>query len=244
MLNKFARALFGRIFAPVAHLLMRLGVSPDAVTIVGTLGVCVGALGFFPRGELFWGVMVITAFVFSDIVDGIMARELGRTSSWGAFLDSSLDRVGDAAVFGGLVMFYAGKGDNLLMAWLAMACLTLGSVVSYVKARAEGLGMQANVGIAERSDRLVATLLVTGFVGVNWVPYQFLMAELAILAVLSAVTIMQRVLLVRSQALAPAGQPAGQTAGQPAGQPREVVLPKDDAPATRGQDAPAGRLDG
>jgi CDP-diacylglycerol---glycerol-3-phosphate 3-phosphatidyltransferase len=217
MLNKFARALFGRIFAPVAHLLMRLGVSPDAVTIVGTLGVCVGALGFFPRGELFWGVMVVTAFVFSDIVDGIMARELGRTSSWGAFLDSSLDRMGDAAVFGGLVMFYAGKGDNLLMAWLAMACLTLGSVVSYVKARAEGLGMQANVGIAERSDRLVATLVVTGFVGIG-LPHQFLMAELAILAVLSVVTIMQRILVVRTQALAADGAA-----------PREVVLPRDDA---------------
>ncbi len=201
MLNKFARALFARIFAPIAHLLMRLGVSPDAVTIVGTLGVCAGSLGFFPRGELFWGVMVVTAFVFSDIVDGIMARELNRASKWGAFLDSSLDRVGDAAVFTGLVMFYAGRGDHMLMAWLAIACLTLGSVVSYVKARAEGLGMQANVGIAERSDRLVATLVVTGFVGIG-LPYQFLMAELAILAVLSVVTILQRILLVRRQAMA------------------------------------------
>jgi CDP-diacylglycerol--glycerol-3-phosphate 3-phosphatidyltransferase len=215
MLNKFARALFARIFAPIAHLLMRLGVSPDAVTIVGTLGVCVGALGFFPRGELFWGVMVVSAFVFSDIVDGIMARELNRTSRWGAFLDSSLDRLGDAAVFAGLVMYYAGKGDNLLMAWLAVACLILGGLVSYVRARAEGLGMQANVGIAERSDRLVATLLVTGFVGVG-VPYQFLMAELAILAVLSVVTIFQRVLMVHRQAFASPQPP-----------PEQVVLPSD-----------------
>ena len=231
MLNKFARALFARIFAPIAHLLMRLGVSPDAVTIVGTLGVGVGALGFFPRGELFWGVMVVTAFVFSDIVDGIMARELGRASKWGAFLDSSLDRVGDAAVFAGLVMYYAGRRDDPVTAWLAMACLVLGSLVSYVRARAEGLGLQANVGIAERSDRLVATLLVTGFVGIG-LPDVFLTVELAILAVLSVVTIIQRVILVRRQALAdPAWPPA---------QPRQVVLPPGEAADVQA----AGRADG
>ena len=104
MLNRFARAFFTKLFTPVARLLLRLGISPDIVTIVGTVGVCFGALAFYPRHEFFWGTIVITVFVFSDTVDGVMARMSGRSSSWGAYLDSTLDRVGDSAIFGGLVL--------------------------------------------------------------------------------------------------------------------------------------------
>src|SRR5687767_13088922 len=99
MLNRYARALFTRLFTPLAVALLRLGVGPDAVTPVGTAGVCAGALVFYPRGELLVGTLVITAFVFSDTLDGIMARRLGRSGPWGAYLDSTLDRFADAAVF-------------------------------------------------------------------------------------------------------------------------------------------------
>lgn len=207
MLNRFARALFTRLLTPVARVLLAAGVSPDVVTIVGTLGVCFGALGFYPRGEFFWGTMVITAFVFSDTVDGIMARASQRSSKWGAFLDSTLDRVGDAAVFGGLVLYFARNQDpgDELRAALALACLVLGSVVSYARARAEGLGMTADVGIAERADRLVAVLVATGFVGLNRfgvpVPQALLTVVLALLALASLVTVVQRMLTVRRQAL-------------------------------------------
>jgi CDP-diacylglycerol--glycerol-3-phosphate 3-phosphatidyltransferase len=200
MLNKYARALFTKIFTPVARLLLKLGVSPDVVTIVGTLGVSVGALAFYPRHEFFWGTLVITLFVFSDTVDGVMARMSGRSGKWGAYLDSTLDRVGDSAIFGGLVLWYAGRGDDFLMAGLALACLILGSVVSYAKARAEGLGFTANVGIAERADRLVAVLVVTGLVGLG-LPEVVLTIVLALLAVASLITVFQRMLLVRRQAL-------------------------------------------
>ena len=200
MLNKYARALFTKIFTPVARLFLKLGISPDVVTIVGTLGVCVGALAFYPRHEFFWGTIVITLFVFSDTVDGVMARMSGRSGQWGAYLDSTLDRVGDSAIFGGLVLWYAGKGDDFLMAGLALACLILGSVVSYAKARAEGLGFTANVGIAERADRLVAVLVVTGLVGLG-LPEVVLSVVLALLALASLVTVFQRMLLVRRQAL-------------------------------------------
>jgi CDP-diacylglycerol--glycerol-3-phosphate 3-phosphatidyltransferase len=200
MLNKYARALFTKIFTPVARLFLKLGISPDVVTIVGTLGVCFGALAFYPRHEFFWGTIVITVFVFSDTVDGVMARMSGRSGKWGAYLDSTLDRVGDSAIFGGLVLWYAGRGDDFLMAGLALACLILGSVVSYAKARAEGLGFTANVGIAERADRLVAVLVVTGLVGVG-LPEVVLTIVLALLAVASLVTVFQRMLLVRRQAL-------------------------------------------
>src|SRR5512139_249735 len=159
MLNRLLRATMTKVLTPIAHLFLKLGLSPDIVTIVGTVGVCVGALVFFPRGELWIGALVITAFVFSDTIDGIMARSSTGSSKWGAYLDSTLDRMGDAAIFGGLVLYYAGPGRHLLLASLALACLILGSVVSYAKARAEGLGFTADVGIAERADRLVAVLL-------------------------------------------------------------------------------------
>ena len=204
MLNRYARAFFTKVFTPLARLLVRLGVSPDVVTVVGTLGVCFGALWFYPRGQLLVGTLVITAFVFSDTVDGVMARLSGRSSTWGAYLDSTLDRVGDAAIFGGLVLWYAGDGDQTVLAGLALACLILGSVVSYAKARAEGLGMTANVGIAERADRLVAVLVVTGFVGLG-LPQVVLGVVLALLAVASLVTVFQRMLTVRAQALASKG---------------------------------------
>jgi CDP-diacylglycerol--glycerol-3-phosphate 3-phosphatidyltransferase len=203
VLNRFARALFTRLFTPVARTLLRLGVSPDAVTLVGTLGVCAGALALYPFGHLLAGTLVITAFIFSDTVDGIMARSSGRSSSWGAYLDSTLDRVGDAAVFGGLVLWFLGRGDDTLTGVLALACLCLGAVVSYAKARAEGLGMTANVGIAERADRLVAVLVTTGFVGLG-LPVVVLTAVLALLALASLVTVVQRMLTVRRQALAAA----------------------------------------
>ncbi len=202
MLNRYARAFFTKLLTPVAKLLLGLGISPDIVTIVGTLGVCFGALAFYPRHEFLVGTIVITCFVFSDTVDGIMARSSGRSSSWGAYLDSTLDRVGDAAVFGGLVLWYAGDGHQPYMAGLALACLILGSVVSYAKARAEGLGFTANVGIAERADRLVAVLVTTGLVG--WfLPEVVLTVVLALLALASLVTVVQRMLAVRRQALAP-----------------------------------------
>jgi len=201
MLNRLARALTTRLLTPVARALLRLGVSPDAVTVVGTLGVCVGALGFYPRGELFWGTVVIALFVFSDLVDGIMARASGRSSRWGAYLDSTMDRIADAAVFSGLVLYYAGRGDDPVIAGLALACLVLGQVVSYARARAEGLGMRADVGIAERAERLVATLLTTGLVGLG-LPDVVLLVVLALLAVASLVTVIQRMVTVRRQSQA------------------------------------------
>ncbi|HEU0041377.1 MAG TPA: CDP-alcohol phosphatidyltransferase family protein, partial [Jiangellaceae bacterium] len=165
MLDKYTRVYWTRILTPTARAMLRAGISPDTVTVVGTLGVCAGALGFYPRGEFLWGTLVITAFVFADNVDGIMARLSGRESKWGAFLDSVLDRIADAAIFGALAVWYAGRGDNLRMTALLIACLALGGVVSYARARAEGLGFTARGGIAERADRLLAVLVTTGLVG-------------------------------------------------------------------------------
>ncbi len=232
MLNRFARALVTRLLTPAARALLALGISPDAVTLVGTLGVVVGALVFYPRGSFFWGTVVITLFVFSDSVDGIMARLLGRPSTWGAFLDSTLDRFGDAAIFSGLVIYFAiHPGERWATAFvcLALACLVLGQLVSYARARAEGLGMTAAVGVAERADRLVAVLLTTGLVGLG-LPPVVLLVVLALLAVASLVTVVQRVLHVRRQAFA-----LGTTAPAPT-----TPAPATTAPATP---APRGDTD-
>ncbi len=201
MLNRLLRASWTKVMTPIAKLFLRLGISPDVVTVVGTLGVAAGALGFYPRGEFLVGTLVITAFIFSDNVDGVMARLSGRQGVWGAFLDSTLDRVGDAAIFGGLVLYFAGPGHDLLLAGLALACLILGMVVSYAKARAEGLGMTCNVGIAERADRLFAVLLATGLVGLG-LPLWVLTGVLGLLALASLVTVVQRMLTVHRQAVA------------------------------------------
>jgi CDP-diacylglycerol--glycerol-3-phosphate 3-phosphatidyltransferase len=202
MLNRF-RDSWSKLLGPLARLLLRLGVSPDAVTVVGTLGVAFGALFFFPRGQLLTGVLVITAFVFSDMVDGLMARMTGRTSAWGAFLDSTLDRFGDAAIFGGLVLYFMGPGESTAWAALALYCLVMGSVTSYARARAESLGMEAKGGIAERADRLVAILVMTCLSAIFGQPW-FVPFTLAVLAVASTVTVVQRILAVRRQALADA----------------------------------------
>jgi CDP-diacylglycerol---glycerol-3-phosphate 3-phosphatidyltransferase len=200
MMERF-RAFWGRVFTPVARLFLRLGISPDAVTVVGTLGLCAGALVFFPRGDFLVGVLVCTAFVFSDLVDGLMARMSGGSSKWGAFLDSTLDRFGDAAIFAGLAMYYAGPGASQPLTALALYCLVMGSITSYARARAESLGMQAKVGIAERADRLVAILVMTGLAGIFDLPV-LIPITLGALAVASTVTVLQRMLLVRSQARA------------------------------------------
>ena len=194
------RAGVGRLFAPLARGLLRIGVSPDAVTIAGTLGVVVAALWLFPLGYLFAGTMICWFFAMSDAIDGLMARMSGRTGPWGAFLDSTLDRFADAAIFAGIVLWLAGRGDDQLGAVLGLVCLILGSIVPYTRARAEGLGMTANVGIAERGDRLTAVLTAAGLVGLGVNPV-LLTVVLGVLAVASAVTVVQRMVTVRRQSV-------------------------------------------
>lgn len=202
MLNRYARVFFTRVFTPIARALLRWGVSPDVVTLVGTLGVCVGALAFYPRGQLWWGTLFIAVFVFTDLIDGTMARLSDRSSPWGAFLDSTMDRVGDAAIFGGLILYFTGRVDRPLDAYLALLCLVLGFVTSYTKARAESLGLRCGGGIAERADRLAVTLVTTGFCGL-FLPLWVLTVVLALLALASLVTVGQRMAMVHAQTRMP-----------------------------------------
>ena len=194
MLNVLRPAI-ARLLTPVGEALARTPVTPNAVTITGTLGVSAGALALFPTGHLLAGTIVCTVFVFADMLDGTLARIKGTTGAWGAFLDSTLDRVADASIFAGIAIWGVLSGHSRPVAGLALFCLVTGGLVSYAKARAEGLGVRCDVGIAERSERLVIALVVIGLTGLG-VPY-VLPVGLWVLAAASAVTLAQRMLAVR-----------------------------------------------
>ncbi|QBI55123.1 phosphatidylinositol phosphate synthase [Streptomonospora litoralis] len=198
---RYLRPLFGRLLLPLGRLLARLGVTPTMVTLTGALGVVASALVFYPRGELFTGSVAVTVFVLLDMLDGAVARASGSTTKWGAFLDSTLDRLSDAAILSGLVLWSFGGGENPALGYLTLFCLVSGFGVSYIKARAEGLGANCDVGIAERSERLVIVLVAVGLGGLG-VPY-ILPAGLGVLALISGITIVQRLIETRNRLTSP-----------------------------------------
>lgn len=200
MLNQTnARSVLAKVVEPVAKGLLKIGLSPDAVTFIGTAGVSAAALAFFPRGEFVIGILIMLLFVFSDMLDGTMARLQNRTGVWGAFLDSTLDRVADGAIFGAVVI-WAVRTQNVWVQAAALICLVGGFVISYARAKAESIGLECKVGIAERTERMLILLVPAFFYGLG-VPY-LLPAALIVLAVLVVITVGQRLVHVYRQATA------------------------------------------
>src|SRR4051812_32091670 len=186
------------------------------VTVTGTVGAVAGAVLLIGTGHLFWGAFTVTVFVLLDMLDGALARARGGGSVFGAVLDSVGDRAADAAIFGSLAWWYSGGGDDRLLVLLALVCLVLGVLTSYVKARAEGVGLSADVGIVERTERLILVLTGTGLTGLG-VPYAVHVA-LWILLVGSAITVGQRFVAVHRAAQGrplPASQPVPPTTPAP-----------------------------
>ena len=209
---KVLRPGLARLLTPAGQALARTPITPNMLTVIGAIGVSASALILFPLGYLFAGTMACTAFVLTDMLDGALARARGSSGPFGAFLDSTLDRIGDAAVFAGLAIWLVRGGHQPVLAAVALFCMVAGGLVSYARARAEGLGLRADVGIAERTERLLIGLVATGLSGLG-VPY-VLAIGLWVLAVLSAVTFGQRIYAVRKAAVAEVA--AGADAGQPA----------------------------
>ncbi len=204
MLNRTgARGAVAVVVEPIAKGLLKIGLTPDAITWIGTIGVSAAAFVFYTRGSFLIGSLVILAFIFSDMLDGTMARLSGRSGNWGAFLDSTLDRVADGSIFLSLVIYYA-RTEQWWVVGAASVCLIGGMIVSYAKARAEGLGMTCNVGIAERTERLILVLLPTFIAGFG-VPYIQPVA-LWVLAALTVFTVFQRMSHVYTQAAATDGE--------------------------------------
>ncbi len=194
--NPAARKVAAVIIDPPAKLLVRMKVSPDAVTVTGTIGGSLSMLILIPQGEFIWAFVLGVFFGMSDLLDGTMARMTGKSGPWGNFLDATLDRITDGAVFAALVLWGMNE-DNYWIVGGALLALVSGQVVSYAKARAEAVGAPANVGIAERAARLSLrglALLLTGF----GVPYVLAIA-LWIIGIAGVVTVFQRMIEVRRQ---------------------------------------------
>ena len=201
MLN-FLRPFFARLFSPLIQALARTPVTPNMITVAGTLGVAAAALGMFPIGWLFPGAATATVFIFTDMLDGQLARIKGSSGKYGAFLDSTMDRFGDAAIFGGITIWFM-RSDHLL-AVVSLFCLAGGMSVSYVKARAEGLGLNADVGLIERPERILISLTSIGLSGLG-VPYVLPIGMWG-LAAGTAITLAQRMWAVDKDAKSKQGE--------------------------------------
>lgn len=202
MLN--LRPAVARVAEPLAASLLRLGVTPDAVTIAGTVCAVAGALSLFSTGHFALGTLLVTLSVLTDAVDGTMARQLatrnGPSGPFGAFLDSTMDRLADGAIFLGIALWYAGPGQSRLLVGVAVAALILGAVTSYAKARAQSVGLSCDVGLLERAERLIIVLVGTGLTGVFGLTAALPVA-LWLLAIGSGVTVVQRLVEVHRQAV-------------------------------------------
>ncbi|TAK27864.1 MAG: CDP-alcohol phosphatidyltransferase family protein, partial [Chloroflexota bacterium] len=153
MISTFARARLPRVLNPIAGFLSRLGVTPNQLTVVGLL-LQVGIAVVLAEGYLLVGGILILILSPFDMLDGALARHTRRASPFGAFLDSTVDRIAEAAILGGLIVFLLRAGDSLgvVAAYLAL----VGSfLVSYTRARAEGLGLHGESGLVARPERLV-----------------------------------------------------------------------------------------
>jgi CDP-diacylglycerol---glycerol-3-phosphate 3-phosphatidyltransferase len=192
MLQRSIKAPVTRVITPLCRGLLKVGITPNQMSAAGGLGTTISALLLFGSGHFFAGVMVVTFFVLFDLFDGTMARLSEGTSKWGALLDSTLDRVADAAILGAIAYWFNQRSDRIVPAILAV--LILSSLISYIKARAESLDIECNGGIAERTERLILILVVAGFHGLG-VPYIFAIG-LWILLALSAITVAQRMFIV------------------------------------------------
>lgn len=201
ILGVTAKAATARLLDPLGLALLRAGVSPNAVTLLGTAGVVAGAYFFAAKGHFPMAVLVITLCGLTDVMDGAMARARGTASKFGALLDSTMDRIADGAIFSALIWWFATQGDwPTVLATLI--CLVAGQAVSYVKARAEGLGFTCQVGLVERAERLITVgvgALITGF-GPGW----GLPVTLWLVAAGSVFTVVQRMLHVSAQERRPA----------------------------------------
>lgn len=193
MIQRRFKAPVTALITPVCRGLLRMGVSANSITIVGAFGVAVSSIYFFGKGDFFLGTLVVSLFVLSDLFDGTMAR-LSNTQGthWGALLDSTLDRVSDAAIAIGIWVYLFNSDSDLH--FLAIALLFLSGLIPYIRAKAESLGIDCSVGVAERAERLIITLVGTGLYGLG--VESALTIALSILLIICLVTVIQRLKVV------------------------------------------------
>lgn len=194
MISSVLKPAVTRLIEPVARLALRVGLTPNSITLLGAVGVLVSAGYFYPREEYFIGTLFIVFFALSDLFDGTMARISQKGSSkWGGFLDSTIDRITDSAITIAVLIPLIQENDKL--AYLALVTLVTGLLIPYIRAKAESFSIECSVGIAERTERLIIILTAIGFEGLD-VPFA-LAIGFWLLAILGIVTVIQRIAVVR-----------------------------------------------
>ena len=171
MLGQHGRGLTRALFTRPALAMARAGITPNTLTVTGTVLSVTAAVVTLPQGHFLVGPPLLGILLVADSFDGILARATGQNSVFGAFLDSTLDRLADGAVMGSLAVWAALRMEpgtlRTVTVVLATASVVLGAVVPYARARAESVGATAAVGVAERTDRLVVSLVAAFIVGLG-----------------------------------------------------------------------------
>lgn len=186
-----------RIAQPIADRLAARGVHPNVITTVGLL--CTLAAGAtFASGHIRTAGWVLGLTAIFDVLDGMVARQTGTVSKFGAFYDSTLDRIADGAVLGGLTIFWASAGPrhSLTMVVVCLFAIVGAYLTSYTRARAEGLGLDARVGMVQRAERVVLLSAPQAFFGLAY-DGAVLKFIVVLLTVTSWITVAQRMLYVR-----------------------------------------------
>jgi phosphatidylglycerophosphate synthase len=181
---------FRGLMSPVVDILDSLGVTPMVISLAGLALSVIGAL-FTGSGSLVAGGIILIIASLCDTLDGSLARKTGKTSLFGAFLDSSSDRISEFAYFAALSFYFGGRGSGV-MVFFTLAALAGSFMTSYARARAEGLGLECSVGLLERPERIVLMAVGLLFGG------RILDAVMILLAILSIYTFIQRVMHVRN----------------------------------------------
>ena len=195
MLSASLKPAVTRAINPIARGALAIGLTPNAVTFIGAFGLVSSALYFYPKGDFFIGTLVISFFALSDLFDGAMARISHKgASAWGGFLDSTIDRITDSAILVGLTLFLIKSDDPLTV--VVIGSLVFGSLVPYIRAKAESMQISCSGGIAERTERLIIALTAIGLEGLG-VPFALAIGIWALL-VLAVVTVIQRILIVKA----------------------------------------------
>ena len=193
MISAHLKPQVTRLINPVVKLAVRAGITANGVTIVGALGTLGSAFYFYPRGELFVGTLAICFFALSDLFDGAIARVTNGTgTAWGGFLDSTIDRVTDAAILIGVLLYMIERDQTVSI--LILISLVSGGLIPYIRAKAESMSIECSGGFAERTERVVLSLTAIGLYGLG-IDYALIIG-FSLLSAAGVFTVIQRMVIV------------------------------------------------